>query len=88
MSHRLFVYRSGSWVSDLEHLHSRFGCASTRCELFHGHRLMLEDRTFRMVRGGSWGSIPRFLRSANRNDSSPSYRYYSLGFRLMLEGAP
>ena len=36
----------------------------------------------RVIRGGSWGSDPAFLRSANRNGYTPDNRYYNLGFRL------
>lgn len=53
-----------------------------------GHRLMLEDRTFRTIRGGSWNYYPWSLRSTRRDLYTPSYRNYYIGFRLMLEGAP
>ncbi|GAB6051204.1 hypothetical protein JCM17960_00240 [Magnetospira thiophila] len=36
----------------------------------------------RVYRGGSWISIPRDLRSANRYGLQPDYRSLSLGFRL------
>ena len=36
----------------------------------------------RMVRGGSWGSGPRGLRSANRLGYSTGLRYYHAGFRV------
>jgi formylglycine-generating enzyme required for sulfatase activity len=38
---------------------------------------------FRVLRGGSWVSIPGFLRSANRNNDSPGNRGDILGFRLL-----
>jgi formylglycine-generating enzyme required for sulfatase activity len=37
----------------------------------------------RVIRGGSWGSSARGLRSAYRRGYSPSNRYYVLGFRLV-----
>jgi formylglycine-generating enzyme len=36
----------------------------------------------RVFRGGSWGSFPQNCRVAFRNDYSPGYSYYVLGFRL------
>ena len=36
----------------------------------------------RVLRGGSWGSIPRYLRSAARNRGLPDSRDYSVGFRV------
>lgn len=37
----------------------------------------------RVIRGGGWDINPRSLRSANRNNYSPGYRYYHIGFRLL-----
>jgi formylglycine-generating enzyme required for sulfatase activity len=37
----------------------------------------------RVARGGSWLDYGRLLRSANRSGSTPSYRDYNLGFRLV-----
>jgi formylglycine-generating enzyme required for sulfatase activity len=39
--------------------------------------------TNRVLRGGSWGSSAEYLRSAARDLSSPYYRGYSIGFRLV-----
>ncbi len=36
----------------------------------------------RVVRGGGWGSIPQYTRSASRGGDTPDYRYYITGFRL------
>jgi formylglycine-generating enzyme required for sulfatase activity len=36
----------------------------------------------RVFRGGSWGSVPQFLRSADRGRSTPDVRGGNLGFRL------
>ncbi|MGA7496744.1 MAG: SUMF1/EgtB/PvdO family nonheme iron enzyme [Isosphaeraceae bacterium] len=38
----------------------------------------------RVIRGGSWNSIPRRCRSAFRNWGTPGYRISFLGFRLAL----
>ena len=40
------------------------------------------DCSRRVLRGGSWGDIPRYLRSADRGWSSVDYRRNSIGFRL------
>jgi|GEM_PF-1257214 len=42
-----------------------------------------KDRV-RVCRGGSWGDDARFARSACRISYEPSYRYGSVGFRLVL----
>jgi formylglycine-generating enzyme required for sulfatase activity len=36
----------------------------------------------RVLRGGSWLSLERLLRSENRNSNTPVYRSYNVGFRL------
>ena len=36
----------------------------------------------RMLRGGSWGSKPRYLRSAYRNGYSTEIQSYNVGFRV------
>ena len=46
------------------------------------------DSSRRVVRGGSWYSSPRILRSAFRYRSAPSYRGSSLGFRLVQDLNP
>ena len=35
-----------------------------------------------VIRGGSWGSGPRYVRSADRSWNMPDYRGNNLGFRL------
>jgi sulfatase modifying factor 1 len=37
---------------------------------------------YRVLRGGSWGSIPRFCRSAFRHRNQPGIRGSAIGFRL------
>ncbi|MDA7757753.1 SUMF1/EgtB/PvdO family nonheme iron enzyme, partial [Opitutales bacterium] len=38
--------------------------------------------SYRVFRGGSWGSDGAYLRSAKRSFYTPSNRYYTLGFRV------
>lgn len=42
------------------------------------------EGTYRVLRGGSWDNDARYVRSANRLYNSPDYRYYIIGFRLVL----
>ena len=35
----------------------------------------------RVLRGGSWGSYPYFMRAASRYYDTPTYRYFYVGFR-------
>jgi formylglycine-generating enzyme required for sulfatase activity len=39
----------------------------------------------RVVRSGSWNCIPRYCRSACRNDLSPGLRSYDFGFRVVCD---
>ncbi len=47
-----------------------------------GSALLSGDQSLRVYRGGSWGSGPQYLRSANRSGDAPSSRGSALGFRL------
>ena len=38
----------------------------------------------RVVRGGGWNYVGRYCRSARRDYSDPSYRFYDIGFRVVL----
>jgi formylglycine-generating enzyme required for sulfatase activity len=42
----------------------------------------------RVVRGGSWNSVPRDLRVSSRDYDSPAGRIYDLGFRCARDGSP
>jgi formylglycine-generating enzyme required for sulfatase activity len=44
--------------------------------------------SFRVLRGGSWGSTAVDCRSANRGGNEPGFRNFSLGFRLALSSVP
>ena len=41
-----------------------------------------EGASHRVIRGGGWVNSASFLRASNRVRRGPSYRSYSLGFRL------
>jgi len=41
-----------------------------------------DSGSYRVRRGESWSSTASYCRSAFRYDSGPSFRYYSIGFRL------
>ena len=43
------------------------------------------DCSQRVIRGGSWSTIPRNLRSAYRGGGARTFRYYSWGFRLVRD---
>ncbi len=45
-------------------------------------------RDLRVLRGGSWGSYPRFARAAYRGSGTPTYRYGDVGFRLARTLSP
>ena len=47
----------------------------------------LEGSDRRVLRGGSFGDNLNVVRCAYRNDSSPSYRSYHIGFRVLLPGS-
>jgi formylglycine-generating enzyme required for sulfatase activity len=40
--------------------------------------------TYRVLRGGAWGSKPADCRIAFRNISTPTYRYFIIGFRVVF----
>lgn len=42
------------------------------------------DKKYRVCRGGSWGLYPTHLRSANRGGGTPTGKFYSYGFRVVL----
>ncbi|TLU87500.1 MAG: NACHT domain-containing protein [Chlorobium sp.] len=43
-----------------------------------------ETGSYRVLRGGSWNLIAEICRSANRYRSSPDYRNFNVGFRLVF----
>jgi formylglycine-generating enzyme required for sulfatase activity len=47
-----------------------------------GSSWLEEEATLRVVRGGSWMSVPTLLRSAARNKERPAIRMNTIGFRV------
>ena len=45
--------------------------------------LYFNDGPYRAFRGGSWGNVPQYLRSACRADAGPGDRSVYVGFRLV-----
>ncbi len=43
--------------------------------------------SYRVLRGGSWGNLPHYCRSANRNNYDPTYRRSFIGFRVLCAPA-
>ena len=52
---------------------------------YHGdeQRCQTSGAVDRVIRGGSWFLNPRFARAAHRSASTPTYRGYETGFRLV-----
>ncbi|MBF0624906.1 MAG: formylglycine-generating enzyme family protein [Magnetococcales bacterium] len=48
-------------------------------------KVCAESATYRVVRGGGWNNGPSLVRSANRRQGVPSFRYNHLGFRLVSQ---
>lgn len=48
----------------------------------------IRECSSRVLRGGSWGNDPQFLRSASRLRYRPGYRIYFIGFRVARTLAP
>jgi formylglycine-generating enzyme required for sulfatase activity len=42
------------------------------------------DKKYRVCRGGSWGVYPTHCRSTNRGGGTPTGKFYSYGFRVVL----
>ncbi len=47
----------------------------------------MENFDTRVVRGGSWGYSPKFVRSAVRGEFDPDIRYNGFGFRVMCSSS-
>ena len=77
----LFDMSGNVWEWCEDDWHSDYKDAPT-----DGSAWLEEDRknTRRVIRGGSWNSNPPYCRVAYRNYSRPSYRFFNIGFRLVL----
>jgi formylglycine-generating enzyme required for sulfatase activity len=47
-----------------------------------------DEKSFRVVRGGSWYGNPDYLRSSFHNYAAPVGRNYGLGFRVARDLSP
>jgi formylglycine-generating enzyme required for sulfatase activity len=73
-------------------LHDMLGNVWEWCNDWYGHYpegpvtdpAGIENGSYRVLRGGSWGSGARRVRAAFRDWYTPDDRYSSLGFRLVL----
>ncbi|MEQ8464777.1 formylglycine-generating enzyme family protein, partial [Coleofasciculus sp. E1-EBD-02] len=45
------------------------------------------DNHYRLLRGGSWYTYPRYCRCAYRSGNTPAFRYYDNGFRVVCGAA-
>jgi formylglycine-generating enzyme required for sulfatase activity len=45
--------------------------------------VVVSGGSYRVLRGGSWDNVPGNVRSAFRSNLAPSFRYFSIGFRLV-----
>jgi formylglycine-generating enzyme required for sulfatase activity len=50
----------------------------------HDNPVIITGGTYRVVRGGSWDSTPRYVRAASRFRINPGNRHDDVGFRLCL----
>ncbi len=64
------------WVQD--YWHADYSLAPTDASAWETGK----EQMYRVLRGGSWNSIPTSLRSAIRVRYSPDVRYETIGFRL------
>jgi formylglycine-generating enzyme required for sulfatase activity len=62
------------WVED--NYHENYAGAPTDGSAWVG------DSSMRVLRGGSWGKLPKYSRAAVRHKFGTNYRDYSFGFRL------
>jgi formylglycine-generating enzyme required for sulfatase activity len=63
------------WVEDCFHPHYDGAPAD-------GSAWPADNCSHRVVRGGAWGAVPRFLRSAQRVWWAPGHRSWDVGFRV------
>jgi formylglycine-generating enzyme required for sulfatase activity len=52
---------------------------------FTGFHPRYGEKSFRVYRGGSWNSFPKFLRCANRERARPGERWKYVGFRCAMD---
>jgi formylglycine-generating enzyme required for sulfatase activity len=77
----LYDLHGNVWEWCQDHWHHNYEGAPT-----DGSAWLSDDKNAnRSLRGGSWGDFPRYCRSATRDDLTPDYRTYRLGFRVVCE---
>jgi formylglycine-generating enzyme required for sulfatase activity len=74
------------WVEDCDH--QNYQDSGGAIAPSDGSAWTTGDCSRRVVRGGSWGFIPRDLRSAGRNWTAPGNRNNNLGFRVARTFTP
>ena len=84
----------GSFAANAWGLHDMHGNVIQWCEDRYGPKyyetspnvdpLNTTKGQTRVYRGGSWSSLPAYLRSAYRGNNEPDYRFNSVGFRVVL----
>jgi formylglycine-generating enzyme required for sulfatase activity len=75
----LYDMHGNVWEWCLDHWHDTYEGAPTDGSAW----LSSGESKLRLLRGGSWGSLPRNCRSALRYWYARVNQYYSLGFRLV-----
>jgi formylglycine-generating enzyme required for sulfatase activity len=66
------------WEWCLDHFHDSYQGAPANGSAW----LKGRDESTRLMRGGSWVSVPGLCRSAYRNGSHPDLQHVSVGFRV------
>lgn len=78
----LYDMHGNVWELCLDHWHPNYNEAPDDGRAWISEKGQGADR---VVRGGSWGFVAGFCRSACRDYDSPEYRGNSLGFRVCLQ---
>ncbi|MGF1499014.1 MAG: formylglycine-generating enzyme family protein [Elainellaceae cyanobacterium] len=75
----LYDMHGNVWEWCLDHWHNNYKNAPTDGSAW----LTDEESTSRVIRGGSWGDVPRDCRSAYRDVYNPVNTYLIVGFRVV-----